>query len=168
MSSVAIITARGGSKRIPHKNIKDFLGKPIIAYSIKAALESGCFDEVMVSTDDVKIAEIAKEYGVRIYTIGFRTDNEVVQTPYGIMNNSEFDEKTLKSIASVTGGEYYRSSSKESLMNIYKEIDQLERTKLEVKHFGTQEEKFMIFAFIAIVSLMLEILLRNTVLKKIP
>ena len=113
-------------------------------------------------------AEIAKEYGVRIYTIGFRTDNEVVQTPYGIMNNSEFDEKTLKSIASVTGGEYYRSSSKESLMNIYKEIDQLERTKLEVKHFGTQEEKFMIFAFIAIVSLMLEILLRNIVLKKIP
>ena len=113
-------------------------------------------------------AKIAKEYGVRIYTIGFRTDEEIVQTPYGIMNNSEFDEKTLKSIASVTGGEYYRSSSKESLMNIYKEIDQLERTKLEVKHFGTQEEKFMIFAFIAIVSLMLEILLRNTVLKKIP
>jgi Ca-activated chloride channel family protein len=113
-------------------------------------------------------AEIAKEYGVRIYTIGFRTDDEIVQTPYGIMNNSEFDEKTLKSIASVTGGEYYRSSSKESLMNIYKEIDQLERTKLEVKHFGTQEEKFMIFAFIAIISLMLEILLRNTVLKKIP
>lgn len=66
MSSVAIITARGGSKRIPHKNIKDFLGKPIIAYSIKAALESGCFDEVMVSTDDVKIAEIAKEYGAKV------------------------------------------------------------------------------------------------------
>ena len=105
---------------------------------------------------------------MRIYTIGFRTDNEIVQTPYGVMNNSEFDEKTLKSIASVTGGEYFRSSSKESLSNIYKEIDQLERTKLEVKHFGTQEEKFMIFAFIAIVSLMLEILLRNTILKKIP
>ncbi len=66
MSSVAIITARGGSKRIPHKNIKDFLGKPIIAYSIKAALESGCFDEVMVSTDDAKIAEIAKEYGAKV------------------------------------------------------------------------------------------------------
>ncbi len=66
MSSLAIITARGGSKRIPHKNIKDFLGKPIIAYSIKAALESGCFDEVMVSTDDAKIAEIAKEYGAKV------------------------------------------------------------------------------------------------------
>ena len=51
MSKVCIITARGGSKRIPKKNIKDFLGKPIIAYSIEAALKSGVFDEVMVSTD---------------------------------------------------------------------------------------------------------------------
>lgn len=113
-------------------------------------------------------AYIAKEYDIRIYTIGFRTNNEVVQTPYGILNNSEFDEKTLKTIASVTGGDYFRSSSKESLLNVYKEIDQLERTKLEIKHFGNQEEKFMIFAFIAIVALMLEILLRNTILKKIP
>ncbi|MBR5593711.1 MAG: VWA domain-containing protein [Bacteroidaceae bacterium] len=113
-------------------------------------------------------ARIAKEYGIRIYTIGFRTDKEIVQTPYGMLDNSEFDEKTLRSIASVTGGEYFRSSSKESLVNIYREIDQLERTKLEIKHFGDQEEKFMIFALIAVVSLMLEILLRNTILKRIP
>ncbi len=66
MSSVAIITARGGSKRIPHKNIKDFCGKPIIAYSIEAALAAGCFDEVMVSTDDPKIAEIAKNCGAKV------------------------------------------------------------------------------------------------------
>jgi len=58
--SVAIITARGGSKRIPRKNIKLFLGKPIISYSIAAALESGCFAEVMVSTDDEEIADIAR------------------------------------------------------------------------------------------------------------
>lgn len=64
--SVAIITARGGSKRIPRKNIKPFLGKPIIGYSITAALESGCFDEVMVSTDDAEIAEIAKGFGATI------------------------------------------------------------------------------------------------------
>nr|MCR5279453.1 pseudaminic acid cytidylyltransferase [Lachnospiraceae bacterium] len=57
---------RGGSKRIPRKNIKDFLGKPIIAYSIEAALNSGVFDEVMVSTDDAEIAEIAKRYGAAI------------------------------------------------------------------------------------------------------
>lgn len=66
MNAVAIITARGGSKRIPRKNIKDFLGKPIIAYSITAALESGCFDEVMVSTDDQEIAEVAQRYGAQI------------------------------------------------------------------------------------------------------
>lgn len=63
---IAIITARGGSKRIPNKNIKDFCGKPIIAYSIKAALESQLFSEVMVSTDSEKIAEIAKEYGAEV------------------------------------------------------------------------------------------------------
>lgn len=66
MSSIAIITARGGSKRIPKKNIKDFCGKPIIAYSIEAALQSGIFDEVMVSTDSVQIAEIAKRYGAGV------------------------------------------------------------------------------------------------------
>lgn len=64
--SIAIITARGGSKRIPRKNIKNFLGKPIIAYSITAALEAGCFDEVMVSTDDRKIAEVAREWGAQV------------------------------------------------------------------------------------------------------
>lgn len=63
MSSVAIITARGGSKRIPGKNKKIFAGKPILAYSIEAALGSGVFDEVMVSTDDDEIAKIAEEYG---------------------------------------------------------------------------------------------------------
>lgn len=66
MKSLAIIPARGGSKRIPRKNIRDFLGMPIIAYSIKAALESGVFEEVMVSTDDEEIAEVAKRYGASV------------------------------------------------------------------------------------------------------
>ena len=60
---LAIIPARGGSKRIPGKNIKDFLGKPVIAYSIQAALKCKLFDEVMVSTDDDAIAKIALQYG---------------------------------------------------------------------------------------------------------
>ena len=64
--SVAIITARGGSKRIPRKNIKEFLGRPIIEYSIKAAIDSGIFDEVMVSTDDEEIANIAKQAGANV------------------------------------------------------------------------------------------------------
>lgn len=63
MRSIAIITARGGSKRIPRKNVKPFMGKPMIAYAIAAALESKLFDEVMVSTDDAEIAAIAKENG---------------------------------------------------------------------------------------------------------
>ncbi|RZK26345.1 MAG: pseudaminic acid cytidylyltransferase [Flavobacterium sp.] len=66
MANLCIIPARGGSKRIPRKNIKDFLGKPIIAYSIAAALKSAIFDEVMVSTDDEEIAEIAKMYGASV------------------------------------------------------------------------------------------------------
>jgi len=64
--NIAIIPARGGSKRIPKKNIKHFLGKPIIAYSIEAALQSNLFDEVMVSTDDMEIAEIAQKYGAKV------------------------------------------------------------------------------------------------------
>lgn len=66
MSTLAMITARGGSKRIPRKNIKEFNGKPIIAYSIEAALSSGAFDEVMVSTDDDEIAEISRNYGASV------------------------------------------------------------------------------------------------------
>lgn len=66
MKTVAIITARGGSKRIPRKNIKEFCGKPILAYSIEAALASGIFDTVMVSTDDEEIAEVAKRYGAEV------------------------------------------------------------------------------------------------------
>lgn len=66
MGRLAIIPARGGSKRIPRKNIKDFLGKPIIAYSIEAALDSNLFDEVMVSTDDEEIVDIAKSFNASV------------------------------------------------------------------------------------------------------
>lgn len=75
MTKLAIIPARGGSKRIPGKNIKDFLGKPIIAYSIEAALNCGLFDEVMVSTDDKKIAEIAKSYGAKVPFLRSQTNS---------------------------------------------------------------------------------------------
>ena len=64
--AIEIITARGGSKRIPQKNIKEFCGKPIIAYSIEAAINSGIFDEVMVSTDSMEIAKIAIKYGAKV------------------------------------------------------------------------------------------------------
>lgn len=81
MSKLAIIPARGGSKRIPGKNIKEFLGKPIIAYSIEAALSSGLFDEVMVSTDDEEITAIALKYGAKVPCMrSDRTANDFATT----------------------------------------------------------------------------------------
>jgi pseudaminic acid cytidylyltransferase len=64
--NVAVIPARGGSKRIPRKNIKPFCGKPMIAWSIEAALQSGCFEQVIVSTDDKEIADVARQYGADV------------------------------------------------------------------------------------------------------
>ena len=78
---LAIITARGGSKRIPRKNIKEFCGKPIIAYSIEAALQSGIFDEVMVSTEDEEIKEIALRSGAQVpFMRSEATSNDVAST----------------------------------------------------------------------------------------
>lgn len=83
---IAIITARGGSKRIPHKNIREFCGRPIIVYSIEAALNSGMFDEVMVSTDDESIAAIAKEAGAKIpFLRSAETSNDFATTADVIM-----------------------------------------------------------------------------------
>ena len=86
MKTLAIITARGGSKRIPRKNIKDFCGKPIIAYPISAAIASGLFDEVMVSTDDSEIATVAKKSGASVPFLrseqnsgDFATTNDVLE-----------------------------------------------------------------------------------------
>ena len=81
MKALALITARGGSKRIPRKNIKDFNGKPIIAYSIEAALGSGVLDEVMVSTDDEEIAEISRSYGAQVpFLRSEKTSNDYATT----------------------------------------------------------------------------------------
>ena len=81
MSSLCIIPARGGSKRIPRKNIKPFMGKPIIAYSIEAALNSGVFDEVMVSTDDEEIAGVARQFGASVpFLRSAETSNDYATT----------------------------------------------------------------------------------------
>jgi N-acylneuraminate cytidylyltransferase len=66
IKTIAIIPARGGSKRIPRKNIRLFIGKPVISYPITAAIQSECFDEIMVSTDDTEIAEVAKSFGANV------------------------------------------------------------------------------------------------------
>ena len=116
-------------------------------------------------------AEIAKEFGVRIYTIAVGTNSDTAPFPYGdqIINVPvEIDENTLKNIAEITNGKYYRATSKESLSEIYSEIDKLERTKLHARQFSAYNEEYQIFALIALLSVLFEIVLRNTVLRKIP
>ena len=116
-------------------------------------------------------AEMAKEFGIRIYTIGVGTDKKEAPypTPYGSMNVPvEIDEKTLGNIAEATGGRYFRATDKQSLRDIYSEIDKLERTKLNVQQYQEYEELYQLFALLAILFLMIELLLRYTVLRRIP
>ncbi len=94
-NSVAIITARGGSKRIPRKNIKDFCGAPIISYPIKAALKSGLFSEVMVSTDDEEIAEIAKENGAKVPFLRSKENSDDFSTTSDVLKEVLLEYKKI-------------------------------------------------------------------------
>ena len=116
-------------------------------------------------------ADIAKQFNVKIYTIAVGTDAPTAPVPYGGYTLNvpvEIDEATLGEIAEITGGKYYRATNSESLAAIYKEIDELERTKLHVKEYRSYEEELEMFAFIALVALLLEFILRKTILRKIP
>ena len=105
MSNLCIIPARGGSKRIPRKNIKDFLGKPIIAYSIEAALNSNLFDEVIVSTDDEEIAKVAKQYGAKVPFIRSKKNADDFATTVDVLsevlNEYEILEKSFKNVCCI-------------------------------------------------------------------
>ncbi|MBE6303025.1 MAG: VWA domain-containing protein [Bacteroidales bacterium] len=115
-------------------------------------------------------AEIAKQFGVRVYTIGVGTNGEAPYPYNGHVINVpvEIDETTLNKIATITDGNFYRATSNSKLKEVYEKIDQLERTKLNVKEFSKREEEYAIFAIIAMAALLLELLLRYTVLKRIP
>jgi len=119
-------------------------------------------------------AEIAKSFGIRVYTIGVGT-NGTAPYPYptvaGIQYRNipvEIDEKVLTQIAGITDGNYYRATSNSKLKEVYGQIDQLEKTKLNVKEYSKKQEEYRIFALIAFICVLLEILLRNSILKKIP
>lgn len=115
-------------------------------------------------------ADIAKQFGIRVYTIGVGKNGEAPY-PYGgqVINVPvEIDENTLTKIASITDGGYYRATSNSKLKEVYEQIDKLERTKLNVKEFSTREEEYLVFAIIAFAALLIELMLRNTILKRIP
>ncbi|MBQ8672585.1 MAG: VWA domain-containing protein [Bacteroides sp.] len=119
-------------------------------------------------------AEIAKSFGVRVYTIGIGT-NGLAPYPYPVGGTVQYvnlpveiDEKTLTQIAGITEGNYYRAKDNTELKEIYSEIDKLEKTKLNVKEYSKRQEEYMKFALAAFCCLLMEILLRNSILKKIP
>jgi len=118
-------------------------------------------------------AELAKTYGIRVYTIGVGTQGMApypVQTPFGIQYQNmpvEIDEAILKDIAQKTGGQYFRATDNDKLVQVYNEIDKLEKSKIDVKQFTRKEEKYLIPAIIAFSLIALEIIARNTVMKSL-
>lgn len=119
-------------------------------------------------------AEIAKTFGIRVYTIGVGSNGTA---PYPVKTYAgtqyvnvpvEIDESTLQQIATTSNGQYYRATSNSKLKEVYEEIDKLERTKLNVKKFSRKNEEFQPFALAAVLCLLAEILLRLTVLRRIP
>lgn len=122
----------------------------------------------------VTAAEIAKTFGIRVYTIGVGTNGEApypISTPFGVRYQNikvDIDENTLKEIASTTGGQYFRATDNKSLKSIYDEIDQMEKTKISVQEYSKKQEEYKNWALLVFGLLLLEILLRNTVLRNIP
>jgi Ca-activated chloride channel family protein len=124
--------------------------------------------------DPATATEIAKAYKVKVYTIGVGTDGFAptpISTPMGIVMQNEkvaIDEKLLKSIADQTGGKYFRATDNKSLTNIYAEIDQLEKSKVQITTFHRFTEKFYPLIFAAMIFLFIEFILRTTLFKKFP
>ncbi len=118
-------------------------------------------------------AEIAKTFGIRIYSVGvgsYGQSRVPVQTPMGtqyMTMDNEFDESTLKNIAQTTGGEYFRATDNKSLKRIYEQIDQLEKTKIRVREYSKRTENFMPFLIGALICLLLDILIRHFILRTI-
>jgi len=122
----------------------------------------------------ITAAEIAKTFGVRVYTIGVGTIGTApypVQTPYGVqMVNMEvkIDEKTLQDIANITDGKYFRATDNKTLSEIYKEIDHLERTKIESKEFSRKTEEYHRYALPAFLLSLLGLILQFAVFRHVP
>ena len=118
-------------------------------------------------------ADIAKTYGIRVYTIGVGTQGMApypVQTPFGTQYQNmpvEIDEDILKDIAQSTGGKYFRATDNNKLVQVYKEIDNLEKSKIDVRQFSRKEEKYLVLAIVAFCLLSLELLLRNTIFRNL-
>ena len=128
------------------------------------------------SVAPITAAEIAKAYGIRVYTIGLGTTGKALSFA-GIYPDGSYayeymdvviDEKTMTQIADMTGGKYFRATDNDKLKEVYKEIDRLEKTIFEEKNYTNKSEHFLPFAIMAAILLIAEFLLKNTILKSIP
>jgi Ca-activated chloride channel family protein len=119
-------------------------------------------------------AEIAKTFGIRVYTIGVGTRGVAkfpYQTPMGIRYQDmqvDIDEDMLKQVASMTGGNYFRATDNNKLKEIYAEIDQMEKTKIRVQEYSKKKDIYLPFALLALLCLLGELILKNTILRKLP
>jgi Ca-activated chloride channel family protein len=125
--------------------------------------------------DPLTATQIAQTFGIRIYTVGVGTSKGEapfpVQTPFGMRTQFmpvEVDEKTLTKIAEMTGGQYFRATNNRTLKQIYEEIDELEKTKMEVRAYRAYTEMFYDWVWVALFALALEMVLSNTYFRKLP
>jgi len=124
--------------------------------------------------DPITAAQIAQTFGIRVYAIGVGTIGEApypVQTPFGIRYQNvpvDVDEKTLQKIAEMTSGQYFRATNNRSLKAIYNEIDEMEKTRIEVKVYRSYTEMFYVWAFAGLAALLIEFLLSGMILRKVP
>jgi len=123
----------------------------------------------------ITAAEIAKKYGIKVYTIGVGKNGNAPFPQQNMFGRIEYvnmpvviDEETLKTIASITGGVYFRATSNNVLNEIFDEIDKLEKTEMDVKHFSHTEDNYMPWALLALTLFLIEIVLRHTLLRTIP
>lgn len=122
----------------------------------------------------ITAAEIARTFGIRVYTVGVGTIGMApypVQTPFGTQIRDmevRIDEDMLRQIANITGGQYFRATNNLKLAEIYKEIDQLEKSKIEVKEYSRRAEEFMPFALAGLIFLIASLVLRTTLFRNIP
>jgi Ca-activated chloride channel family protein len=155
-----------------------------IASAINRLKESKAKSKVIILLTDgvnnqgaiapITAAEIAKTFGIRVYTIGVGTLGTApypFQTPFGKQYRDvevEIDEPMLKQIAQMTDAKYFRATNNQKLRDIYKEIDQLEKSRIEVTEYKKHHEEFFIFGLIAFILLLTVSLVRNAVLRTIP
>ena len=126
------------------------------------------------SLDPRSAAEMAKMYGIRVYTIGVGTQGYApypVQTPFGVQMQQmevQIDEELLQQIATATGGQYFRAEDNEKLKEVYNEIDELEKSKIDIQEFKRKHEEFLLYALIALLLLSFEVVLRFLVFRRFP